>query len=317
MEAIEARNLTKVFEKKTSSRGRFLDIFNSKYESFKAVDNVSFSIHRGELFSLLGPNGAGKTTIIKMLCGLLQPTDGRILINNHPMEEEMGNIGLMLGYSMIYYRMTGYDNLKYFARLYGVSDYDRRIRELSDFLGLSDWLGTYVEKYSQGMKSKLALARALVHDPDILLLDEPTLGLDPHIAIEVRKKIKDMGKTILLTTHYMEEADDLSDRVGIIDEGRLITVSEPKKLKKMIESPKILVEAQDAQKIKKQLENEGYSSSVVSESRISITLDDSHKLSKLLRMLSEYDIVSINEESPSLLDAFIKLTGKKDRRQRE
>ena len=128
--------------------------------------------------------------------------------------------------------MTGYDNLKYYARLYNVNNYDKKIKELCSFLGIKKWLNDYVEHYSSGMKSKLALARALIHDPDILLLDEPTLGLDPNISLEVREKIKKLGKTIVLTTHYLEEAEQLSDKIVILNKGKLVIDKPIKEFKK-------------------------------------------------------------------------------------
>lgn len=228
---IEIKNITKVYRIKKSTR-KF--IFSPPKYFLNALDNVSLDIKEGELFGLLGPNGAGKTTLINIICGLLQPTSGQVKIYEKPVEEVKIRIGLMLGYTMVYYRLTGYDNLAYFARLYNVRNYKQRIKELAEFLGLEDWLDEYVEHYSTGMKSKLALARALIHNPDILLLDEPTLGLDPYIAIEIRKKIKEMKKTIILTTHYMEEADQLSDRIGILNKGRLIKVDTPQNLKQII-----------------------------------------------------------------------------------
>ncbi|MBU4274302.1 ABC transporter ATP-binding protein [Patescibacteria group bacterium] len=228
---IQIKNLTKTYLIKKRDRGFS---FGRPKRFFNALDDINLEIKEGEVFGLLGPNGAGKTTLIKIISGLLQPTSGWVKIDNKPVEEVRGKIGLMLGYTMIYYRITGYDNLEYFARLYNVKNFKSRIKELAEFLGLENWLDEYVEHYSTGMKSKLALARALIHNPDILLLDEPTLGLDPHIAIDVRKKIKQMKKTIILTTHYMEEADQLSDRIGFLNQGKLIKVGTPQDLKQIM-----------------------------------------------------------------------------------
>ncbi|MFH1836180.1 MAG: ABC transporter ATP-binding protein [Methanobacteriota archaeon] len=203
----------------------------------KAVDDVSLTLKEGEIFGLLGPNGAGKTTLMKMVCGLIQPTRGSILIDESPIERNLARVGLMLGSTIIYYRLSGYDNLEYFAKLYGVRNIEGRIAELSNFLGLDGFLNEYVEIYSEGMKTKLALARALIHDPDILLLDEPTLGLDPKISSQMREKVIELrgrGKTILLTTHYMDEAEFLCDRVGFLNKGSLIRVDSPVNLKKSI-----------------------------------------------------------------------------------
>jgi len=192
-------------------------------------------VFEGETLGLLGPNGAGKTTLIKLITGILEPTDGTIKINGKPPEQEKMNIGLMLGYEMIYYRMTGYDNLKYFGRIYGVNNLEQRIDELGKMLGLNEELFDFVENYSIGMKSKLALARCLIHEPKILVLDEPTLGLDPNIAERMRKEIKDMNKTILLTTHYMEEAEELCDRIALMSQGKIIAVESKESFHKIME----------------------------------------------------------------------------------
>ncbi len=226
---IQIKNLTKIFKVKKRGHGIIGTLFLPRYASFKAVDNVSFDIEKGEIVGLLGPNGAGKTTIIKMLCGLLQPTSGSALINGRPAERQQKRIGLILGHTLIYHRMTGYDNLEYYAKLYGVKDINSKINRLCKELSIKKWLDEYVEHYSSGMKAKLALARALIHDPEILILDEPTLGLDVHISHEIRKKIPLLKKTVLLTTHYLEEAKALSDRIIILRKGRV---------KKEIKNPK-------------------------------------------------------------------------------
>jgi ABC-type multidrug transport system ATPase subunit len=226
---IQINNLTKIFKVKKKGHGVVGNLFFPRYEIFKAVDDVSFNINKGEILGLLGPNGAGKTTIINILSGLLQPTSGSALINGKTAEKQQEKIGLVLGPTMIYNRITGYDNLNYYARLYGVKDIDSRIDELCKQLSIKSWLDEYVEHYSTGMKVKLTLARALVHDPEILILDEPTLGLDVRISNEIRKKLPTLNKTILLTTHYIEEAKMLSDRIIILKKGKIAkTIEDPK-----------------------------------------------------------------------------------------
>jgi len=226
---IKIENLTKIFKVKKKGHGIFGNLFFPKYKAFKAVDNVSFSIKEGEILGLLGPNGAGKTTIIKILSGLLQPTSGSALIKGKPAEKQQEKIGLVLRSTMIYHRITGYDNLEYYAKLYGVKDIKSRINKLCKQLSIKSWLDEYVEHYSAGMKAKLALARALIPGPEILILDEPTLGLDIKTSDEIRKKLPTLNKTILLTTHYPEEAKTLSDRIIILKKG---------KIAKKIENPK-------------------------------------------------------------------------------
>lgn len=221
MDMIKIRNVSKVYCRRVTQKSKLKSFFLPRQETFKALSNVDLKIASGETFVLLGPNGAGKTTLIKILCGLLLPTEGEVLVRDRPVAEVQQEIGLMLGFSMIYYRLTGYDNLKYFAKLYGIKNYQERIEKLAEILDLGSWLDEYVEHYSTGMKSKLALARALIHDPSVIILDEPTAGLDPAMAQEIRRRIKIMGKTIFLTTHNMSEAGELASRIAFLNRGKI------------------------------------------------------------------------------------------------
>ncbi|MDO8537292.1 MAG: ABC transporter ATP-binding protein [archaeon] len=227
--AIETVKLVKDFKITKSEKRGIASFFFPKKISIRAVDNISLNIEENEIFGLLGPNGAGKTSLIKLMTGLLNPTSGNVKIFSKPIEKQKNQIGLMLGYDMIYYRLTGYDNLKYFAQIYGVKEFDSKISELSKMLGLNSRLDDYVENYSLGMKSKLAMARALIHEPKVLFLDEPTLGLDPAISIEIRKYIKKLNKTVFLTTHYVEEAMQLCNRIAIMHKGQIIKINSPEK----------------------------------------------------------------------------------------
>src|SRR5512146_3046546 len=202
-----------------------------------AVDDVSFDIQEGELFGLLGPNGAGKTTTVKMLTTLLIPTSGSASVKGFDVvaqaQEVRKRIGFIFGGERgLYWRLSGADNLRYFASLYSL-DPDvakKRIPFLLDMVGLSGRRDEKVEGYSRGMKQRLHVARTLLHNPDILFLDEPTLGLDPVGAREFRQVILNLQsekKTILLTTHYMFEADALCDRIGVINRGCIIALDTP------------------------------------------------------------------------------------------
>jgi ABC-2 type transport system ATP-binding protein len=209
-----------------------------------AVKDVSFEVDYGELFGVVGPNGAGKTTIIKMLTTMLLPTSGRAIVLGHDCQKDVTKvrerIGIVLGGERgLYTRVSAVDNLNYFADLYGVQKNirDKRVKELLDFMGLSDRAHNRVETFSKGMKQRLHLARGLINDPDIIFLDEPTLGLDPEISIETRHMIKELvekGKTILLTTHYMFEADELCKRVAVIRNGEIVALDTPSGLKKYV-----------------------------------------------------------------------------------
>jgi len=209
-----------------------------------AVKDVSFEVDYGELFGLVGPNGAGKTTTIKMLTTMLIPTSGKAIVlgldNQRDVTEIRERIGIVLGGERgLYTRVSAIDNLRYFADLYGVppSVRDRRVKELLEFMGLWDRARDRVETYSKGMKQRLHLARGLINDPELIFLDEPTIGLDPEIAIETRKMIKELvekGKTILLTTHYMFEADELCKRVAVIRNGEIVALDTPSGLKRYV-----------------------------------------------------------------------------------
>ncbi len=217
-----------------------------------AVDHVNLGIPKGTLFGLLGPNGAGKTTMIKLLSTLLLPEEGTAYVNGFDITKQANqvrsSIGVVTGGERgLYWRLTGRENLLFFARLYGVRE-DKarpRIDELLKLVELDDRANDNVEKYSRGMKQRLHLIRGLVHDPPILLMDEPTLGLDPNSAVVIREFIKeklqkDQGKTILLTTHYMEEADQLCDQIAVIDHGKIIAHGTPGELKANIRKIDVL-----------------------------------------------------------------------------
>src|SRR4030043_895089 len=209
-----------------------------------AVKDISFEVDYGELFGVVGPNGAGKTTTIKMLTTMLIPTSGKAFVLGYDAEKDITKvrerIGIVLGGERgLYTRVSAVENLNYFADLYGVPKNvrDKRVKELLDFMGLSDRAHDRVETFSKGMKQRLHLARGLINDPDIVFLDEPTVGLDPEISIDTRRMVKelvDKGKTILLTTHYMFEADELCKRVAIIRNGEIVALDTPSGLKKYV-----------------------------------------------------------------------------------
>jgi ABC-2 type transport system ATP-binding protein len=213
-------------------------------DEFVAVDEVSFAIRQGEIFGLLGPNGAGKTTTIKMLCTLLEPTAGTATVCGFDVVQQADRVRQQLGAVLtgersIYWKLTGRENLQYFAALYHIPPAvaQQRIDELLARFDLTKRADELVEKYSTGMKQRIAIAKALLARPAVILLDEPTLGLDPQAARNLRELILELkadGHTILLTTHYMEEADQLSDRIGIIDGGKIIALDTPTALKASI-----------------------------------------------------------------------------------
>ena len=237
MAAIEAIDLHRTYRTNTGSvRRRPLDV--------EAVRGVSFAIEEGELYGLLGPNGAGKTTTIKMLITLLIPTSGTARVLGHDVVDDAQWVRSHIGYVFggergLYERLSGLDNLRYFAELYGVEArlQRRRIDELLELVGLDGREQERVEGYSRGMKQRLHVARGLLHDPPVVFLDEPTIGLDPVGARELRALIASLaegGKTVLLTTHYMFEADALCDRIAVIARGRIVAEGTPGELKSQV-----------------------------------------------------------------------------------
>ena len=247
---VEAHALTKVFERGRRTLWQRLRGDPDKRERFAAVDGIDFTVEPGEIFGVLGPNGAGKTTTMKMLATLLEPTSGqaRVLgidVQSHP-REVRARIGAMLsGERSLYWKLTGRENLEYFAALYHVPPRDTRSRidAVLAAVKLADRADDYVERYSTGMRQRLALGRALLPDPPLLLLDEPTVGLDPQAARDLRDRVRELkrgGRTVLLTTHYMEEADQLCDRVAIIDHGKIVALDAPAALKRTIRAEEVV-----------------------------------------------------------------------------
>jgi len=218
MNAIEVRDLTR------------------DYNGLRAVDHISFEVAPGEVFGFLGPNGAGKTTTIRILTGQLRPSSGAAQVMGCDVvtqrDQLKPQIGVVFEYQNVYERLTARDNLLFAARLYGVDA--KRVDETLAQVGLVERARDRVKSYSNGMKQRLLIARALLHQPKVLFLDEPTRGLDPNVARDIRAFVADLAKqgvTVFLTTHYMEEADRLSQRVAIVDHGRIVAMGAPAQLK--------------------------------------------------------------------------------------
>jgi len=232
--AVKVEHLHKVFQ---SIQG----FWRQKRHPVTAVEDISFSIHKGELFGMVGPNGAGKTTTVKMLSTLLLPTTGTASIFGLDILKDTKQIRPRIGFTFggnkgLYSRLSGLDNLKYFAELYKLEPdtITKRIKELLEVVGLTGRENDRVETYSSGMQQRLHLARALLHDPELIFLDEPTVGIDPVGAREIRQLVKDLlkrGKTILLTSHYMYEVEELCDRIAVVNHGKIIALDTPAALK--------------------------------------------------------------------------------------
>lgn len=296
-----------------------------KFDGRKAVDRLNLIIKKGELFGLLGPNGAGKSTTVSMLSTVLEPTQGTAIIGGrdirkHP-KEVRKLIGVVPQEGSVYDDLTAMENLIYFGKLHEVDGEKlrKRAEKLLELVQLKNRTKERVKTYSSGMKHRLNLAVGLVHEPQILFLDEPTTGLDPAARLvvwEFIKRLQDQGITVLLTTHYMDEADYLCDRVAFMDRGKIIALGTPTELKRSIgkmevieiKTPKIpkafLAKACKMRGIKKVVHT--------SENLRLLTPAADTLLSQVVRLASETGmrIDSLNIAQPTLEDVFIKLTGK-------
>ncbi len=210
-----------------------VEALRKSYGSIEAVAGLSFEIHAGEVFGLLGPNGAGKTTTISVLATQLRPTSGDAVVFGHSVRQEVAVVRRLIGVVpqdiSLYPKLTAAENIKFFGRMYGVpkDELSRRLDELLDLVGLETRRNDYVDVFSGGMKRRLNLAVSLIHRPALLLLDEPTVGVDPHSRehlFSIVRRLRSEGTAILYTTHYMEEAERLCDRLGIMDEGKIIAM---------------------------------------------------------------------------------------------
>jgi len=302
----------------------------------RALDGIDFEIQEGELFGLLGPNGAGKTTTVKILCTLLEPSGGKAFVKGYDVVKDGDRVRRIVnmvagGERMLYYRLTGRENLEYFAELYDVpkKEIRPRVNALLELVGLSDRADDEIEKYSKGMKQRLQVCRGLINDPEVLFLDEPTLGLDVNIAKDLRKFIREkiveeQGKTVLLTTHYMYEAEELCDRVGFLNNGKLVAVGRSDELKRKMPSGfsmEVLVtrltnEALEGlsrlEPVKKVLTT-AYEGETEGEKidRLIVNVISDRAAPEVLNYLSNLRcrVVSVNIRGPTLEDLFMFYTG--------
>lgn len=318
MPVIEVENLRRVYRATTGALRR-------RAREIVAVDGISFDVERGELFGLLGPNGAGKTTTVKILTTLLIPTSGTARVLGHDVVQASDAIRARIGFIFggergLYWRLSGIDNLRYFASLYHLDPdvTNKRIPALLEQVGLQDRGQERVEGYSRGMKQRLHIARALLHDPEILFLDEPTLGLDPVGARDLRQmiaRLQEAGKTILLTTHYMFEADLLCERIAVIKKGRIIAQGSPQKLKELVQDLSVIeIEVFGvSQELLAQLRAQPYVDTVAIEEReqrqalLVQSPQGSEVVSKILGLLDGVEVNKVTVREPTLEDAYVRL----------
>jgi len=302
-------------------------VFRRRSIEVRALTDVSFSVEPGELFGLLGPNGAGKTTSIKILTTLLLPTSGRARVLGFDPASEPQRVRPQIGYVFggdrgLYDRLSARDNLSYFADVYRVParEKTRRIDELLGVVGLRGRERERVETFSRGMKQRLHIARGLLHDPPVLFLDEPTIGLDPVGARELRETVAGLqsaGKTILLTTHYMYEADELCGRVAVITGGRIVAEGTPASLKRGIADRTVIeIEATGVEEplVSRLREMEGVTSVVVEEQdETQLVLVQSslgaQLVQPLIGALEGVTVRAVTAREPTLEDAYVALVG--------
>ncbi|NCN39040.1 MAG: ABC transporter ATP-binding protein [Candidatus Aenigmarchaeota archaeon CG_4_10_14_0_8_um_filter_37_24] len=304
MNVIEVKNLSKTFS-----------------HGIKAVDSVTFNVEKGEIFGFLGPNGAGKTTTINMLCTLLKSTsgDGKIcgydIASQHNQVREC--IGLVFQDMTLDDQLTARENLELHARLYGVPDRKKRIDQVLEIVELRDRENSIVKTFSGGMQRRLEIARGLIHYPKVLFLDEPTLGLDPqtrkHVWDYIVKLKKEYGMTIFLTTHYMEEADELCDRIAVIDHGKIIALDTSKKLKDSLGGDTIILDLNDRD-VAKALKI--FKDAKRFDGQIILSVKNAGKqIEEVLEKCrkNKIEVVEANIRKPTLNDVFLKLTGREIR----
>jgi ABC-2 type transport system ATP-binding protein len=317
-----ARPVTREFE--TSPAAVLTTGLVRRFGSLTAVDELSLEIRAGEIYGFLGPNGAGKSTLLRMLCTLLRPSAGRAVVAGHDVvdapQEVRLRIGVALQEAALDDRQSGRELLSLQGRLYGLRSSEIRIRldEVLDLVDIGDAIDRRVGTYSGGMKRRLDLAAALMHNPEVLFLDEPTTGLDPtsraSVWSEVRRLNSELGMTIFLTTQYLEEADELADRVGIISRGRLVAEGPPDALKRSIGQDIIVVETEgdDSTALEVLRHIDEVDGASETDDRITIsTSDSSVALNSVVLALSRtrLKVRSLTLRTPTLDDVFAELTG--------
>jgi ABC-2 type transport system ATP-binding protein len=318
------------------SNGIVVDRVTRKFGDFLALDSISLQIGQGEIFGLLGPNGAGKTTLLNILCGLSRPTEGSVSIFGMTFRDNHNDIRKLLGYipqeTALYEHLTAEENLMFHARFYGVPASERkaRVNQALKLAQLEARRKSKVKDFSGGMKRRLAIVRALIHDPKLLMLDEPSLGVDVQSRVEIWNRIKEIRaeKTIIVTTNYMEEAEYLCNRVAILDQGRLVALGSPAELKKVHLGEVIELTINTRNISPELIKNPAQIFGGITETctveelaekgsgwvKMSLRVPEaSAKLTGILETAKSHgaETSEVNVRAPSLNDVFIELTGKR------
>jgi ABC-2 type transport system ATP-binding protein len=294
------------------------------YKNFKAVDNLEIAVERGEIFGLLGPNGAGKTTTVSMLCTILKPTSGTATVNGYDLVRQPNmvrkSIGIVFQDPSIDDRLTARENLVMHANLYGVpaSEQKERVNRILNLVELDDRADDLLRTFSGGMRRRLELGRGLIHYPKILFLDEPTVGLDPQTRDHIWKYIKELKEThditVVLTTHYMDEADRLSDRIAIMDHGKIVILDTPEKLKTTLEGDVVTVKANKLDELSHLVSKWlGLNKGKVVDGALEITVTNAKAaMPRIMEIATQNNVYveSLISREPNLEDVFLHYTGR-------
>lgn len=305
---------------------KILEIKNiyKEYGDLVAVDGINLQVNKGEIFGILGPNGAGKSTLIGMICGLIKKSSGEIIYEEktNKIRQWKENIGIVPQDFALYWDLTAEENIKFFCSLYGFKgkDLNEKTKKSLEFVGLTEVKDKKASEFSGGMKRRLNIGCAIAHLPKLIIMDEPTVGIDPqsrnHILNSVLK-LRDEGATIIYTSHYMQEVDDICDRIAIIDKGTIIAEGTSEELKNIIEDKRVYhvkVNKEIKDLDKKLLSITGIEKvSFLEGEYIVTTLKSSNMISKIVEIISKenIDIQNIFSEEPTLENVFLALTGKK------
>ncbi|MEM2009211.1 MAG: ATP-binding cassette domain-containing protein [Thermosphaera sp.] len=294
-----------------------------RFKDVVAVNNVSFNVRKGEIFGLLGPNGAGKTTTIHIIATLLKPTSGRVFVAGVDVSENPQSvrkkIGIVFQDPSLDNQLTAYDNMYIHGKLYGIQEPElkRKINELLDLVELAEFKNKQVRYFSGGMRRRLEIARSLLHEPELLILDEPTIGLDPQSRNKVweylRKIMKEYNTTILMTTHYMDEAEELASRIAIMDRGKIVAMGSSEELKSMLGRDMVLLRLSgDAKELCEKL-NFAKDCKLTVDGRMELLVENASKIIPEIFDLANANgvkILEINYRRPTLNDVFLHLTGR-------
>ena len=297
---------------------------SKEYGDMIAVNDIDLEVNKGEIFGILGPNGAGKSTLIGMICGLIKRTSGEIIYEEKETKTRKfkENIGIVPQDFALYWDLTAEENFEFFCSLYGFrgADLKRRVNKVLDFVGLTDVRKKRASEFSGGMKRRLNIGCAIAHSPKLIIMDEPTVGIDPQSRNHILKsvlKLRDEGATVIYTSHYMQEVDDICDRIAIVDKGNVIAEGTSEELKNLIGDKRVFnitVKEKIDNFEDKLLEITGIEKVAYSENQYKIsTIKNANLLTKIIETTLSLggEIINVENSEPTLENVFLALTGKK------